>query len=83
MTVSDCNQKRLSRVFGLLVALSTAAPASASECVVLLHGLARTSSSLIVMEEALQEDGYRTANIDYPSREYEIADLSRMAVGAG
>ena len=57
--------------------------ASAAECVVLLHGLARTSSSFNVMQEALEEDGYLTANIDYPSREHEIAALADIAVGEG
>jgi triacylglycerol lipase len=56
---------------------------SAAECVVLLHGLARTSSSFNAMQEALEEDGYLTANIDYPSREHEIAALADMAVGEG
>lgn len=57
--------------------------ASATECVVLLHGLARTSSSFNAMQEALEEDGYLTANIDYPSREHEIAALATLAVGEG
>jgi hypothetical protein len=55
----------------------------ANECVVLLHGLARTSLSLNTMQEALQEAGYTTANIDYPSREYAIEDLAKIAVGGG
>lgn len=63
--------------------LLVSAMASAAECVVLLHGLARTSSSFDVMQEALEEDGYLTANIDYPSREYEIAALATLAVGEG
>ncbi len=57
--------------------------ATAAECVVLLHGLARTSSSLDVMQAALEEDGYLTANIDYPSREHEIVALATLAVGEG
>jgi len=57
--------------------------ASAAECVVLLHGLARTSSSLNTMQEALEEDGYLTANINYPSRKHEIAALADIAVGEG
>lgn len=36
-----------------------------------------------VMQEALEEDGYITANIDYPSREYEIAELAYIAVNEG
>ena len=63
--------------------LLVSAMASAAECVVLLHGLARTSSSLDVMQEALEEDGYLTANIDYPSRDHEIAALATLAVGEG
>jgi pimeloyl-ACP methyl ester carboxylesterase len=78
-------QTRMKRVM-VTVTLSlllVPAMASAAECVVLLHGLARTSSSLDVMQEALEEDGYLTANIDYPSREYEIAALATLAVGEG
>jgi len=67
---------------GILILMMVSA-ASASECVVLLHGLARTSSSLNKMEEALQEDGYLTANIDYPSREFEVAELASIAVEDG
>ena len=55
----------------------------ADECVVLLHGLARTSMSLNKMQEALQDEGYRTANIDYPSRDHEIAELASIAVEKG
>ncbi len=64
-----------------LLLVTGAAPAA--ECVVLLHGLARTSMSLDKMEEALQDEGYSTANIDYPSREHEIAELASMAVEEG
>ncbi len=64
-----------------LLLLSTATPAA--ECVVLLHGLARTSSSLNKMQKALREDGYLTANVDYPSREYEIEELANIAVEDG
>ena len=64
-----------------LLCLAGAAPAS--ECVVLLHGLARTAASMDKMQEALEEAGYRTANIDYPSREKEIAELANLAVEEG
>jgi len=78
-------QTRMKRVM-VTVTLSlvlASGMASAAECVVLLHGLARTSSSFDAMQEALEEDGYLTANIDYPSREYEIAALADIAVGEG
>ena len=67
---------------GILILMMVSA-ASASECVVLLHGLARSSMSLNSMEQALQEDGYLTANIDYPSREFEVAELASIAVEDG
>lgn len=69
--------------FTVLLLVMASPAAVASECVVLLHGLARTSMSMNLMAEALQEDGYVTANIDYPSREHEIAELARIAVGEG
>jgi len=67
---------------GLLL-LMTGGAASAAECVVLLHGLARSSTSLDTMEQALQDEGYLTANVDYPSREFEIAELASIAVEEG
>jgi triacylglycerol lipase len=63
--------------------LTTVGVASAAECVVLLHGLARTASSLSSMQSALEEEGYLTANIDYPSRQHEIEELADLAVEEG
>ena len=74
---------RLLCVVVLCSSLLTAGAATASECVVLLHGLARSSMSFNRMQEALETDGYLTANIDYPSREHEIAELAKIAVGEG
>ena len=67
----------------VLFAGVASATATAAECVVLLHGLARTSSSMNKMEDALQDEGYTTANIDYPSREFEIAELADIAIEEG
>ncbi len=53
------------------------------ECVVLLHGLARSSLSMERMKWFLEDNGYQVANIDYPSREFEIAELAPMAVEDG
>ena len=62
----------------LMLALITALPATPAraDCVVLLHGLARSDASFIVMEEALQVQGYTTYRPDYPSTELDIAALS-------
>ena len=68
---------------GGLLLLMTGGAALAAECVVLLHGLARSSTSMDTMEQALQGEGYLTANIDYPSRDFEIAELADIAVEKG
>jgi pimeloyl-ACP methyl ester carboxylesterase len=44
--------------------------------VVLLHGIARTSASLTKLERALRASGFKTLNIDYPSRKKPIAALA-------
>lgn len=54
-----------------------------AECVVLLHGLARTSGSMNELEQKLVKEGYYVANIDYPSRKKDIVELSEIAVNEG
>ena len=74
-------------VFATLIgACSDAEPvvnAHDGECVVLLHGLARSSLSMERMKWFLEDHGYQVANIDYPSRDFEIAELAPMAVEDG
>lgn len=48
----------------------------ANECVVLLHGLARTSNSMDEMASFLSDQGYHVINIDYPSRKHQISELA-------
>ncbi|MEO1925602.1 MAG: alpha/beta hydrolase [Gammaproteobacteria bacterium] len=43
--------------------------------VVLLHGLARSDFSFKKMEKSLQDEGYRTCNVSYPSTKYPIEEL--------
>ena len=57
--------------------------ASAAECVVLLHGLARSSTSMNRMASELEQDGFVTANVDYPSRDYTVEELADIAVPEG
>ncbi len=52
------------------------------DCVILLHGLARTSASMDDMEQALEEKGYKVVNVDYPSTEYPIEELASRALPA-
>ncbi|MGH1368522.1 MAG: esterase/lipase family protein [Maritimibacter sp.] len=51
-----------------------------AECVVLLHGLARTPASLIVLQEALEQAGFTTVNQGYPSTKKSIQELVAMAL---
>ena len=78
---------RLPTAFAAVLA---ALPAGAADCVVLLHGLARSETSLLVMERALDRAGYRVVNEGYPSTEATIETLVRdyvaprvAACGAG
>jgi pimeloyl-ACP methyl ester carboxylesterase len=67
-------------------ALAVAAPSRAplaDDCVVLLHGLGRSAHSMRSLEAALDEEGYRVVNVDYPSRKHPIDELSELALGAG
>lgn len=54
-----------------------------TECAILMHGLARTSSSMTSMAEALVANKFKVANVNYPSRQYPIERLSTLAVTAG
>ena len=47
------------------------------EAVILLHGLARTSTSMNKMQEALENEGFKTCNIDYPSTQHRISILAQ------
>jgi pimeloyl-ACP methyl ester carboxylesterase len=51
------------------------------ECVVLLHGLARTPNSMKVLQWSLENNGYRVINQGYPSRRGGIDSLADAALG--
>jgi len=73
----------MTRLFALLFVFLISAPLAArAECVVLLHGLARSPSSLWVMARALEEDGYHVVNIGYPSTKADIRALANAAIPA-
>jgi pimeloyl-ACP methyl ester carboxylesterase len=57
--------------------------APAADCVVLLHGLARSAMSMNPMQRALIDEGFETANIDYPSRDYTVEELAQIAIPKG
>ena len=53
------------------------------ECVILLHGLARTGSSMSRMERALNRAGFLTVNLDYPSRNKSIERIAAEEFRSG
>ena len=67
-------------ILPLLAALALAPVPARADCVVLLHGLARTSTSLWVMEEVLEAEGYQVVNLGYPSTQGSIEALSADAI---
>ncbi|SFR41331.1 alpha/beta fold hydrolase [Litoreibacter janthinus] len=68
--------KRLAILFLFVPSLASA------DCVVLLHGLARSNFSLSVMEQSLQANGYQTVNPSYPSTTETIRDLAFETIPA-
>ena len=50
------------------------------ECVVLIHGFARSSYSMSKINKRLQKHGYVTIPIDYPSRKYTIEQITEKFV---
>lgn len=70
------DMKYLAALFFLLPTMAVA------DCVVLLHGLARTSFSLSVMDESLKANGYQTVNLDYPSTSETIDELAEEVIPA-
>lgn len=71
------------RIFLFALLLLAVPVAQASECVILLHGLARTAASLNRIETALLEAGYQVANIDYASRQDTIEVLAPEVIPQG
>ena len=63
--------------------LSLFAPlAAAKDCVVLLHGLARSEYSFMLMEEVLESSGFQVVNDGYPSTREPIETLTAAVATA-
>lgn len=58
-----------------LAALAPVGSLAAADCVVLLHGLARSEASLVAIEEVLSRQGFFVVNEGYPSTEAGIDAL--------
>jgi triacylglycerol lipase len=70
----------LIKVLFIFIVLFSATPSYSvpPEYVVLLHGLARTSSSMNALGAFLSNQGYQVLNIDYPSRKHQIIELATI-----
>ena len=65
----------MKHLWAAFLALFAPSVAMADECVVLLHGLARTEISLTPMQLVLEDAGYFVVNRGYPSTEEDIQTL--------
>jgi len=53
-----------------------------SSCVVLLHGLARSDSSMKTLAKELEGEKFQIVNVGYPSREQRIEELAETIIPA-
>ncbi|WP_226664849.1 esterase/lipase family protein [Microbulbifer aggregans] len=70
----------LRRSIWLLMAIGFALPATASECVILLHGLAKSDASMKKLESSIADAGFSTVNVNYPSTAFSIEQLAGPAI---
>jgi len=70
-------------IFMTALLVISVTPARGADCVVFLHGLARTSASMEKAAATFEESGYVVANIDYPSRFFPIEKLAPLAIETG
>lgn len=70
----------MSKIFASLLFLLLSSHSFAAECVILLHGLARSESSMSILEKALKKNGYEVVNNGYDSRKKSIEKLGLSAV---
>lgn len=64
----------------ILLLIFCSASIQAKDCVVLLHGLARTESSMSTLATALISNEYKVVNQGYDSRNLKIESLSKAAI---
>ncbi len=67
--------------YGLLLVITVSLPGVVvADCVVLLHGLARTSGAMKKLVTPFEKEGHQVINVDYPSRKNTIEQLAPLAV---
>lgn len=73
----------MTRFLSLLLLSALPSIAGAADCVIFLHGLARSAASMQKIADAFESNGYAVANVNYPSRKHPIEELAPMAVDSG
>lgn len=63
----------------LLILLSFSL-ATQAECVILLHGLARSDSSMSKLQDELEKEGFAVQNVSYESTKFNIETLAPAAI---
>lgn len=75
---------RIVMLFFVLSGCTAPAPlpvtGTTQQCVILLHGLARTSKSMQPLAHQLHRQGYHVVNVSYPSRTAPVANLAQQAI---
>ena len=61
----------------VLIVVASSSSSKASDCVILVHGLARSEYSFAKMEKVLTDSGYTVINNSYPSTKYPIKTLTQ------
>lgn len=67
----------------MLALWAFASPALAKDCVILLHGLGRTSTSMSVLAWQLGQEGFEVVKVDYPSTARPVPVLAQKAMLSG
>tara|TARA_R110002073_G_scaffold3753_7_gene24689 strand:- start:1004 stop:1723 length:720 start_codon:yes stop_codon:yes gene_type:complete len=67
-------------IIAITVAFIFASPAFAQDCVILLHGLARSKLSMKAVEWRLEKADYIVVNNSYPSTRLSIPELSELSI---
>lgn len=87
------NSSRVARAIALLCSILVCLPSLAASteetspesasCVVLLHGLGRSSLSMLALQWRLEDAGFAVVNPTYPSLTHSVQELSEIAVLEG
>lgn len=71
---AGCSMSRCLAILVFLAAVTGPIAAHAEETVFLLHGMGRTSSSMLLLKHRLEKAGYRVLSKSYPSTTGSVSD---------